>query len=93
MALNRFGYTLAEVQREHILETLTRCDGNRTRAAKFLEISLRCLRMKLHQFGHSGSTAPGPDFDSRADLLRSVMAQERMAAASLEFGRRGHSPA
>jgi hypothetical protein len=55
MALNRFGSTLAEVEREHILETLTCCDGNRTRAAKFLDISLRCLRMKLHQFGQSGS--------------------------------------
>lgn len=55
MALNRFGSTLAEIEREHILDTLTCCDGNRTRAAKFLNISLRCLRMKLHQFGQSGS--------------------------------------
>ena len=55
MALNKYGSTLAEVEREHILETLTWCDGNRTRAAKFLDISLRCLRMKLHQFGHSES--------------------------------------
>ena len=55
MALNRFGSTLAEVEREHILDTLTCCDGNRTRAAKFLDVSLRCLRMKLHQFDQSGS--------------------------------------
>ena len=69
MALNRFGCTLEEVEREHILETLACCDGNRTRAAKFLDISLRCLRMKLHKFGHSGLTVPRADFCSRADLL------------------------
>src|SRR5262245_22334104 len=53
MGLNRFGSTLAEVEREHIIETLNCCDGNRTRAAKLLDISVRCLRMKLHQFGQS----------------------------------------
>ena len=55
LALNRFGCTLAEVEREHILETLTCCKGNRTRAAKVLDISLRCLRMKLRQFEQPGS--------------------------------------
>ena len=55
MALNRFGYTLADVEREHILDTLNCCDGNRTRAAKFLDISLRCLRMRLHRFDQAGS--------------------------------------
>ncbi len=58
MALSRFGCTLAEVEREHILETLTCCDGNRSRAAKFLDISLRCLRMKLRRFVQSGSMVP-----------------------------------
>jgi DNA-binding NtrC family response regulator len=55
MALNRFGSTLADVEREHILETLARCDGNRTRTARFLDISVRCLRMKLNHFAE---TAP-----------------------------------
>lgn len=58
MALNRFGSTLADVEREHILETLDWCDGNRTRTAKFLDISVRCLRMKLRDFGQS---VPGRD--------------------------------
>jgi two-component system, response regulator FlrC len=55
MVLNRYGHTLADVEREHILETLSACDGNRTRAARLLDISLRCLRMKLHRFGETGS--------------------------------------
>ncbi len=58
MALSRFGCTLAEVEREHILATLACCDGNRSRAAKFLDISLRCLRMKLRHFVQSGSMVP-----------------------------------
>jgi len=54
MALDRFGHTLAEVEREHILETLAFCEGNRTRAAKFLNISIRGLRLKLSQFQQTG---------------------------------------
>jgi len=55
MGGNRFGHTLADVEREHILETLSACDGNRTRTARLLDISIRCLRMKLHRFGLSGA--------------------------------------
>jgi hypothetical protein len=50
VALNRFGFTLADVEREHSLDTLACCHGNRTRAAKLLDISIRCLRMKLRHF-------------------------------------------
>jgi hypothetical protein len=39
--------TLAEVERHHILETLCRCEGNKTHAAKILGVSLRGLRNKL----------------------------------------------
>ena len=60
MALNKFGFTLAEIKREHILETLACCHGNRTRAAKFLGISLRGLRMKLRDFDQNGSMVPPP---------------------------------
>jgi len=58
MSLNRFGRTLADVEREHILETLACCEGNRTHAAKFLDISLRCLRMKLRDFEQSAASPP-----------------------------------
>jgi Bacterial regulatory protein, Fis family len=61
MALNRFGSTLADVEREHILETLACCDGNRTLTAGFLDISVRCLRMKLNQFGQTAPRTASAD--------------------------------
>jgi len=42
--------TLAELEKEHILSALRRCDGNRTHAAKSLDISVRTLRNKLHEY-------------------------------------------
>ncbi len=42
--------TLAEVERLHILQTLAMCGYNRTHAAKLLGLSLRCLRLKLHEY-------------------------------------------
>jgi transcriptional regulator with PAS, ATPase and Fis domain len=42
--------TMAEVEKRHILAALSRCQGNRTHAAKMLEISIRTLRNKLHEF-------------------------------------------
>lgn len=48
------GRTLADVERELILDTLDYCFGNRTRAAKILEISVRTLRNKLAEYAASG---------------------------------------
>jgi hypothetical protein len=48
------GLTLAEVERAHILDTLVCCHGNRTHAASLLDISLRCLRIKLHDYAQAG---------------------------------------
>jgi serine protease Do len=90
MALNRFGSTLAEVEREHILETLTCCDGNRTRTAKFLDISVRCLRMKLHQLGQPGSRVAAGNGRLVASIL-AVICSLALASPSVaqmpEFGR------
>ena len=55
------GFTLADVEREHILDTLMCCDGNRTRAAKLLGISLRSLRIKLHDYEQSGCDVCKPE--------------------------------
>jgi DNA-binding NtrC family response regulator len=46
--------TLAEVVRTHIIRTLAHCGGNRTHAAKTLNISLRCLRNKLREYAGAG---------------------------------------
>ena len=46
--------TLAEVEKQYILRVLQACEGNRTHAAKKLDISIRTLRNKLHEYGVSG---------------------------------------
>lgn len=44
------GTTLADIEKQHILETLSRFNHNRTRAAEALGINVRTLRNKLHQY-------------------------------------------
>ena len=56
----RYGRTLAEVEREHILATLECCHGNRTHAAVLLKISIRCLRIKLHDYAQAGCAVCEP---------------------------------
>src|SRR5215211_4054488 len=53
--------TVSEVERQHILDTLRRCHGNRTRAAKLLGISLRGLRLKLREYGQEGFAVADPE--------------------------------
>jgi two-component system response regulator FlrC len=45
--------SLADIEKQHILRTLEACRGNRTLAAKHLDISIRTLRNKLHEYGAS----------------------------------------
>lgn len=54
------GRTVADVERELILDTLDHCLGNRTHAAKILGISIRTLRNKLNQYADEGVDVPGP---------------------------------
>ena len=42
--------SLADVERKYILATVAHCSGNRTRAANIRKISIRGLRMKLHNY-------------------------------------------
>ncbi|MBF5095720.1 sigma-54-dependent Fis family transcriptional regulator [Azospirillum sp. INR13] len=60
------GRTVADVERDLILETLTHCLGNRTHAANILGISIRTLRNKLKQYGDEGRSVPAPGNDERA---------------------------
>src|ERR1700675_4553826 len=48
------GRTVAEVERDLILETLKHCLGNRTHAANILGISIRTLRNKLNEYADGG---------------------------------------
>ncbi len=54
------GRTVADVERDLILDTLDHCLGNRTHAAKILGISIRTLRNKLNQYTDEGVSVPGP---------------------------------
>lgn len=54
------GRTVADVERDLILETLDHCVGNRTHAANILGISIRTLRNKLKQYSEEGSDIPLP---------------------------------
>ncbi len=52
------GQTIADVERQMILNTLDHCLGNRTHAAKVLGISIRTLRNKLNIYKDDGVNIP-----------------------------------
>ena len=52
------GSTIGEVERELVLQTLSRCNGNRTRAARVLGMSVRTLRNKIRQYTAEGIDVP-----------------------------------
>ena len=54
------GRTVADVERDLILDTLDHVLGNRTHAANILGISIRTLRNKLNQYADEGTFVPGP---------------------------------
>ncbi len=54
------GRTVADVERDLILETLSHCLGNRTHAANILGISIRTLRNKLKEYAQAGVKVPPP---------------------------------
>ena len=61
MQNNLVGMTVAEVERDLILNTLNHCVGNRTHAANILGISIRTLRNKLKQYADEGQEIPQPN--------------------------------
>ena len=62
------GRTVAEVEKELILDTLSHCLGNRTHAANILGISIRTLRNKLKLYADAGIAVPMPGDSDRAPL-------------------------
>jgi len=58
MASFNYEQSLADIEREHILKVVALCDGNRTHAAKLLDISIRGLRIKLRRYALAGVQVP-----------------------------------
>jgi DNA-binding NtrC family response regulator len=54
------GHTLAAVEREFILQTLRHTQGNRTRTARLLAISICSLRDKIRSYKDEGESVPEP---------------------------------
>ncbi len=54
------GQTVAQVEQQLILDTLSHCLGNRTHAATILGISIRTLRNKLKEYSEAGVDVPAP---------------------------------
>ena len=54
------GRTVADVERDLIIDTLYHCLGNRTHAANILGISIRTLRNKLKLYNDEGVRVPLP---------------------------------
>lgn len=57
---NLVGRTVADVERDLIIDTVGHCLGNRTHAANILGISIRTLRNKLKQYSEEGHAVPAP---------------------------------
>ena len=54
------GHSLARIERELILETLRQSNGNRTRSADILGISLRSIRDRIRGYRDQGANVPAP---------------------------------
>ena len=60
------GRTVADVERDLIIDTLKHCLGNRTHAANILGISIRTLRNKLNEYTSAGIPVPSPGLGEKA---------------------------
>jgi hypothetical protein len=72
------GCTLAEVERDLILDTLKHCAGNRTHAANILAISIRTLRNKLHEYAGTGLAIPPPGLHPQESVGPSTRCQREL---------------
>jgi two-component system, NtrC family, response regulator AtoC len=67
--------TLSELEKRHILAALDHCKGNRTHAAKLLDISIRTLRNKLNEYsGRRGKEAATKEQEESSQPAESKMA-------------------
>src|SRR3954469_15752739 len=63
---------LLDLEREHILDTLRQCRGNRTHTARSLGISVRGLRMKLSTYAKMGADVLPPFAHPDRALVKGV---------------------
>jgi DNA-binding NtrC family response regulator len=63
--------TMSEMEKRHVLAALERSKGNRTQAAKMLDISIRTLRNKLHEYNVQ-SQGEADDIDEPAPEQRTA---------------------
>ena len=66
------GRTVADVERDLILNTLEHCLGNRTHAANILGISIRTLRNKLKAYSQEGTRIPAANDGSQTSEYQSA---------------------
>jgi two-component system response regulator HydG len=59
-ALRVPGATMAELERYAILTTLEATNGSTTKAAEMLDISVRTIQYRLHEYGLAGKSATRP---------------------------------
>lgn len=78
------GSTVAEIERELVLQTLTHCNGNRTHAARVLGVSVRTLRNRIRLYAARGIEVPAhgaaPSNRALPDLaeIRLTLLRERL---------------
>lgn len=63
--------TLAEVEKEHILQVLKAVDGNKSQASRVLGVSIKTLYNKLHEYGQM----PAKTYDY-SKIEEKVLAEE-----------------
>jgi two-component system response regulator HydG len=54
------GATMAQIERRAILSTLTACAGSTSKAAEMLDISVRTIQYRLHEYGMAKSSTNAP---------------------------------
>ena len=63
------GSTVEEVERALVVQTLARCDGNRTHAARVLGLSVRTLRNKIRLYVADGVDVPAHREGTESSVL------------------------
>ncbi len=54
------GSPIRDIERDLVLETLAKTDGNRTMSARLLGLSVRTLRNKITEYSSDGVDVPPP---------------------------------